>query len=90
MKSLIASSKLLFYTCIAANAGALDAALICASLDIVHHELAKLERLGLYAKLLTWQMATILNSILDDAIEAKHRFAQLMGLCIDLDSISGI
>jgi ferritin-like metal-binding protein YciE len=30
MKCLIASSELLFNTCIAANAGALDAALICA------------------------------------------------------------
>ena len=35
----------LFNTRIAANAGALDAAPICASLDIVHHELAEVERM---------------------------------------------
>jgi len=46
----------LFDTCLAANPGALNAALICASLDIVGHELARLERLRLYATLLgDWQ-----------------------------------
>jgi ferritin-like metal-binding protein YciE len=89
MKGLIASSELLFNNCVAANAGALDAALICTSLDILHFELAKLERLRLYAKLLSdRQTVTILNAVLHDSIEAKHRLAQLMGLCIDLDSVS--
>jgi ferritin-like metal-binding protein YciE len=89
MKGLIASSELLFNNCGAENAGALDAALICASLDILHYELAKLERLRLYAKLLSdRQTVTILNAVLDDSIEAKHRLAELMDLCVDLDSVS--
>jgi ferritin-like metal-binding protein YciE len=50
MKGMIASSELLFNTRVAANAAALDAALICVSLDIVHHELARLERLRLCVK----------------------------------------
>jgi ferritin-like metal-binding protein YciE len=89
MKALIASSELLFKICGAANAGALDAALICTSLDILHYELAKLERLRLYATLLSdRQTVTILNALLDDSIEAKHRLAELMDLCVDLDSVS--
>ena len=89
MKGLIASSELLFHNCGTANAGALDAALICTSLDILHYELAKLERLRLYAKLLSdRQTVTILNAVLDDLIEAKHRLAELMGFCVDLDSVS--
>jgi ferritin-like metal-binding protein YciE len=89
MKALIASSELLFKICGTANAGALDAALICTSLDILHYELAKLERLRLYATLLSdRQTVTILNAVLDDSIEAKHRLAELMDLCVDLDSVS--
>ena len=88
MKALIASSELLFKNCGAANASVLDAALICTSLDILHYELAKLERLRLYAKLLSdRQTVTILNAVLDDSIEAKHRLAELMDLCVDLDSV---
>jgi ferritin-like metal-binding protein YciE len=88
MKGLIASSKLLFDRC-GANAGAMDAALICASLDILYYELAKLERLRLYAKLLSdRQTITILNAVLDDAIEAKNRLAELMWLCVDPYSVS--
>jgi ferritin-like metal-binding protein YciE len=87
MKGLIASSELLFNNCVAANADALDAALICTSLDILHFELAKLERLRLYANLLSdRQTVTILNAVLHDSIEAKHRLAHFMDLCIDLDS----
>jgi ferritin-like metal-binding protein YciE len=41
IKGLITSSNLLFNRC-GANAGAMDAALICASLDILYYELAKL------------------------------------------------
>jgi len=86
MKALIASSELLFKNCGAANASALDAALICTSLDILHYELAKLERLRLYATLLSdRQTVTILNAVLDDLIEAKHRLVELMDLCVDLD-----
>jgi ferritin-like metal-binding protein YciE len=89
MEGLIASSELLLHNCGAANAGALDAALICASLDILYYELAKLERLCLYAKLLSdRQTVTILNAVLDDSIETKHRLAELMGFCVDLDSVS--
>ena len=89
MKGLIASSELLLKDCGAANAGALDAAVICTSLDILHYELAKLERLRLYAKLLSdQQTVTIFNAVLDDSIEAKHRLAELMDLCVDLDSVS--
>jgi len=89
MKGLIASSELLFNTCIAANAGALDAALICASLDIVHHELVRLERLRLYAQLLSdCQSVTILNAMSDEVMKTKHRLAELMALYVDLDSVS--
>jgi ferritin-like metal-binding protein YciE len=89
MKGLIASSELLFNTCVTANAGALDAALICVSLDIALHELTRLERLRLYAKLLSdWQTVTILNAMLDEVTEAKHRLAELMGLYVCLDSVS--
>ena len=78
-----------FYNCGAANAGALDAALICTSLDILHYESAKLERLRLYAELLSdRQTVTILNAVLHDSIEGKHRLAKLMDLCVDLDSVS--
>jgi ferritin-like metal-binding protein YciE len=88
MKGLIASSELLFDRC-GANAGAMDAALICTSLDILYYELAKLERLRLYAKLLSdRQTVTILNAVLDDVIEAKRRLAELMWLCVDPASIS--
>jgi ferritin-like metal-binding protein YciE len=88
-EGLIASSELLFNTCSAANVGALDAALICVSLDIVHYELTRLERLRLYAKLLSdWQTVTILNAILDDVVEAKHRLAELMALYVGLDPVS--
>ena len=89
MTGLIASSELLFNNCGAANAGALDAALICTSLGILHYELAKLERLHLYAKLLRdRQTVTILNAVLHDSIETKHRLAELLDLCVDLDSVS--
>ena len=89
MKGLIAASELLLNNCCAANAGALDAALICTSLDILHYESAKLERLRLYAELLSdRQTVTILNAVLHDSIEAKHRLAKLMDLCVDLDSVS--
>jgi ferritin-like metal-binding protein YciE len=89
MKGLVASSELLFNTCIAANAGALDAALICASLDIVHHELARLERLRLYAQLLSdCQSVTILKAMLEDVMKTKRRLAELMALHVDLDSVS--
>jgi ferritin-like metal-binding protein YciE len=89
MKSLIASSELLFNECGTANADALDAALICTSLDILHYELAKLERLRLYAQLLgDQQTLTILNAVFDDSIEAKHRLGHLMGFCVALDSVS--
>jgi hypothetical protein len=70
--------ELLFNNCGAANAGALDAALICTSLDILHYESAKLERLRLYAELLSdRQTVTILNAVLHDSIEGKHRLAKL-------------
>ena len=89
MKGLIASGELLFHNCDTANARALDAALICTSLDILHYDLAKLERLCLYAELLSDRQAvTILNTVLDDSIEAKHRLAELIGSCVDLDSVS--
>jgi ferritin-like metal-binding protein YciE len=88
MKGLIASSELLFDRC-GANAGAMDAALICTSLDMLYYELAKLESLRLYAELLSdQQTVTILNAVLDDAIETKHRLAQLMWLCVDPDSVA--
>src|SRR5258708_6350163 len=88
IKGLITSSNLLFNRC-GANAGAMDAALICASLDILYYELAKLERLRLYANLLSdRQTVTILNGVLHDSIEAKHRLVELMDLCVDLDSVS--
>jgi ferritin-like metal-binding protein YciE len=88
IKGLITSSNLLFNRC-GANAGAMDAALICASLDILYYELAKLERLRLYANLLSdRQTVTILNSVLDDSIEAKRRLAKLMCLCVDLHCVS--
>jgi ferritin-like metal-binding protein YciE len=89
MKSLIASSELLFNKCGADNAGALDAALICTSLDLLHYELAKLERLRLYAQLLgDRQTLTILNAVSDDSIEAKHRLGYLIGFCVAPDSVS--
>ena len=89
MKGLIASSELLLNNCGAANAGALDAAVICTSLDILHYELAKLERLRLYANLLSdRQTVRILNAVWHDSIEAGHRLAKLLDLCVDLDSVS--
>jgi ferritin-like metal-binding protein YciE len=89
MKSLIGSSELLFNRCGTANVEALDAALICTSLDILHYELAKLERLRLYAQLLgDRQTLTILNTVSDDSIEAKHRLGYLMGFCVAPDSVS--
>src|SRR5258708_36559865 len=89
MKGLIASSDLLLNNCGAANAGALDAAVICTSLDILHYELAKLERLRLYANLLSdRQTVTIVNGALHVSIEANHRLVELMDLCVDLDSVS--
>jgi len=89
MKGLIAASELLLNNCGAANAGALDAAVICTSLDILHYELAKLERLRLYANLLSdRQTVTILNGVLHDSIEARHRLAKLLDLRVDLDSVS--
>ena len=67
----------------------MDAALICASLDILYYELAKLERLRLYATLLSdRQTLSMLNTVLDDSIKTKHRLAELMCLCADLDSDS--
>ena len=89
MKGLIASSELLFNNCGGANAGALDAALICTSLDIAHYEVAKLERLRFYANLLSGpQTVTILSAVLDDLVETKHHLAKLMSLCVNLDSVS--
>jgi ferritin-like metal-binding protein YciE len=88
IKGLIASSQALIARC-CANASSLDTALICTSLDILFYELAKLERLRLYANLLSDRhTVTILNSVLDDSIEAKRRLAKLMCLCVDLDSVS--
>jgi ferritin-like metal-binding protein YciE len=91
MKGLTASSQALIARCYA-NPASLDAALICTSLDILFYELAKLERLRLYAKLLSDpQTVTILNSVLDDSMETRHRLAKqakLMCLCVDLDSVS--
>jgi ferritin-like metal-binding protein YciE len=87
MNGLIASSEHLFDTCLAANSGALDAALICASLDIVDHQLARLERLRLYATLLSdWQTITILDLVLNDMMEGKHRLTELMGRYVHLDT----
>ena len=87
MNSLIASSEHLFDTCLTANSGALDAALICASLDIVGHELARLERLRLYAtRLSDWQTITILDAVLNDMMEVKHRLTELMGRYVHLDT----
>jgi ferritin-like metal-binding protein YciE len=89
MKSLIASSELLFNKCGTADANALDAALICSSLDLLHYELAKLERLRLYAQLLgDQQTLTILNAVSDDSIEAKHHLGHLMRFCVGLDPVS--
>ena len=77
----------LFDTCIAINSGALDAALICASLDIVGHELARLERLRLYAtRLSDWQTITLLDAVLNDMMEVKHRLTELMGRYVHLDT----
>jgi hypothetical protein len=43
----------------------------------------------LYANLLSdHQTVTILNAVLHDSIETKHRLAALMDLCVDLDSVS--
>jgi len=43
----------------------------------------------LYANLLSdRQTVTILNGVLHDSIEAKHRLVELMDLCVDLDSVS--
>ena len=87
MNGVIASSEQLFDTCLAANSGALDAALICASLDIVGHELARLEHLRLYATLLSdWQTITILDAVLNDMMEVKHRVTELMGRYVHLDT----
>src|SRR4029077_5530760 len=87
MNGLIASSEHLFDTCLAANSGALNAALICASLDIVDHELARLERLRLYATLLgDWQAIGILDAVLNEMMEVKHRLTKLMGRYVHLDT----
>jgi ferritin-like metal-binding protein YciE len=88
MKGLIASSQALIARC-CANAASLDAALICTSLDILFYELAKLERLRLYAELLSDpQTVTILNSVLEDSMETKHRLAELICLSVDRNAIS--
>jgi ferritin-like metal-binding protein YciE len=87
MNSLIASSEHLFDTCIAVNSGALDAALICTSLEIAHHQLGRLERLRLYAaRLSDWQTITILDAVLNDMMEVKHRLTELMGRYVQLDT----
>jgi len=87
MSGLIASSEHLFDPCLAANSGALDAALICASLDIVDHELARLERLRLYATLLSdWQTITLLDAVSDDMMEVKHRLTEFMRRYVHLDT----
>jgi ferritin-like metal-binding protein YciE len=88
MKGLIASSKALIARC-CADAASLDVALICTSLDILFYELAKLERLRLYAQLLSDpKTVTILNSVLDDSMETKHRLAEFICLCVDLNALS--
>ena len=52
----------------------------------MHHELARLERLCLYATLLSdGQTITILDAVLDDMMEVKHRLTELMGLYVNLD-----
>jgi hypothetical protein len=51
--SKVRRAQLVETSVLAANSGALDATPICASLDIVGHELARLERLRLYATLLS-------------------------------------
>jgi ferritin-like metal-binding protein YciE len=67
--------------------GALDAALICTSLEIAHHQLGRLERLRLYAtRLSDWQTITILDAVLNDMMEVKHRLTELMGRYVQLDS----
>ena len=74
-------------TVVAENSGALDAALVCASLDIVGHELARLEHLRLYATLLSdWQTITLLDAVLNDMMEVKHRLTELMGRYVHLDT----
>ena len=61
--------------------------LICASLDIVGHELARLERLRLYATGLSdWQTITILDAVLNDMMEVKHRLTELIGRYVHLDT----
>jgi ferritin-like metal-binding protein YciE len=88
INGLIASSEILFDRC-GADGGALDAALICTLLDILYYELAKLERLRLYATLLSdWQTVSMLNTVLDDSIKTKHRLSELIWLCADLNSAS--
>ena len=43
----------------------------------------------MYAKPLSdRQTVTILNAVLHDSIETKHRLAELLDLCVDLDSVS--
>ena len=85
MKGLIASSEHLFDACIAVNSGALDAAVICASLDIVRHELGRLERLRLYAtRLSDWQTTTMVDAVLNDMLEVKHRLRELMARHVHL------
>jgi hypothetical protein len=51
--SKVRRAQLVETSVLAANSGALDATPICVSLDIVGHELARLERLRLYATLLS-------------------------------------
>ena len=87
MNGLIASSEHLFETCLTTNSAILDAALICASLDIVDYGLARLERLRLYATLLSdWQIIAILDAVLNDMMEVKHRLTELIGRYVHLDT----
>jgi hypothetical protein len=49
--------------------------------------LARLERLRLYATLLgDWQTITILDAVLNDMMEVKHRLTKLMGRYVHLDT----
>src|SRR5246500_6014466 len=85
--SKVRRAQLVETSVLAANSAALDATPICASLDIVDHQLARLERLRLYATLLSdWQTITILDLVLNDMMEGKHRLTELMGRYVHLDT----
>jgi hypothetical protein len=72
---------------LAANSGALDAALFCASLDIVDHELRGLNVCVCTRRFsVDWQTITILDAVLNGMMDVKHRLTELMGRYVHLDT----